>query len=112
MTTEHTLPFLKGDDAEAWRSAIVEDRARQHETAITMRQHQTYSADEDAAINSAYGLLEAMQMQGIAPFKDYSKGLFSDTKFASGFFNKKTGDIYATSEFTVTSEVEDAASFA
>ncbi|GMH82328.1 hypothetical protein TrST_g12551 [Triparma strigata] len=61
---------------------------------------QIYSDKEDDIITSGLGLLSGMDMEGAITFKNF-KTTFSTTKFLMGFFNSKSGDVYAKSALTL-----------
>ncbi|GMH93488.1 hypothetical protein TL16_g12643 [Triparma laevis f. inornata] len=61
---------------------------------------QKYTVDEDNSISSALGLIAGMKMEGAIPFKEY-KTTFSTHMFLRGYYNLKSGDIYAMSNYTV-----------
>jgi len=103
--------FLNFPDAVAWRASIAADNIRQRETARQINRIQIYTPAEEDAITAALGLHEALSLKGIAPFKDYLHGSLSTTSVAKGFFNKRSGDVFATADYTVRGRVEVVAAY-
>jgi hypothetical protein len=101
--------FLSSPEAVKWRTLIAEDRARQRETALVINAPRQYNNDENEYVASGLGLAQGLKLNGISPFKDYSKGAYSTTNFAKGFFNTKSGDIYVCAENKITARAEDVA---
>lgn len=51
-------------------------------------------------ITSAQGLIAGLKMEGALLFRDF-KATFSSIKSMKGFYNSKSGDIYADASFTI-----------
>jgi hypothetical protein len=80
---------LTAGAARAYLERFQTEHARKQGFADAMAVLQRYDDEEALAVEKALGLLSALNMNGIAPFKSYARGTFSTTSSARAFYNTK-----------------------
>jgi hypothetical protein len=104
--------LLNSQESVLWQKVVAEDDARQKRLAKLLRTKKIrYTSTEEQFLTDGLGLLAAVKMKGITPFKDYPSGQLSTVAFARGFYNAKSGDIYGHSECNIAARLEDAVAY-
>ncbi|GMI17179.1 hypothetical protein TrLO_g2817 [Triparma laevis f. longispina] len=99
--TSTAMPVLSSTGANQFIENKNKDLEFENEKIMLMDNiSQAYTEEEDAAIESALGLVSGMEMAGVTLFKNFPTTL-NTTRYLRGFYLYKEGDIYAKSAFMI-----------